>query len=133
MLAAQIEERRAELVFLRSMWPRGPTQPAGVASETTTPTDDETLGAGGSQGVAQAPMADTDTAGTVECEVRAGARDAEGCGMDASDGFEVYERTAASGAGGPHCGRSDPGCCYFCWHRPASGDCPSRCRHGHRR
>ena len=66
MLAAQIAERRAELVFLRSMWPRGPTQPAGVASETTTPTDDETLGTGGSQGVAQAPMADIDTAGTVE-------------------------------------------------------------------
>ena len=38
MLAAQIAERRAELVFLRSMWPRGSTQPAGVASETTIPT-----------------------------------------------------------------------------------------------
>ena len=40
-------------------------------------------------------MADTDTAGTVECEVQAGASDAEGCGMDASDDFEVFERTAA--------------------------------------
>ena len=38
MLAAQIAERRAELVFLRSTWPRGSTQPAGVASETTVPT-----------------------------------------------------------------------------------------------
>ena len=28
MLAAQIEERCAELVFLRNMWPQGPTQPA---------------------------------------------------------------------------------------------------------
>ena len=40
-------------------------------------------------------MADTGTAGTVECEVQAGASDAEGCGMDASDDFEVCERTAA--------------------------------------
>ena len=41
--------------------------------------------------MAQAPMADTDTAGTVECEVRAGASDAEGCGMDASDDFEEVD------------------------------------------
>ena len=100
LLAAQIAERRAELVFLRSMWPRGSTQPADVASEATIPTaDDETLGTGGSQGVAQAPVADTDAPGTVECEARAGAGDTEGCGMDASDGFEIHERTAASEPG----------------------------------
>ena len=95
MMAAQIAERRAELAFLRTVWPQGPTQPVGVVPETTARTDDETLGEVGSQGVAQAPMADTDTAGTVECEVQAGASDAEGCGMDASDGFGVFERTAA--------------------------------------
>ena len=95
MLAAQIEERRAELVFLRTVWPQGPTQPAGVAPETTARTDDETLGEVGSQGVAQAPMADTDTAGTVECEVHAGASDAEGRGMDVSDNFAIFERTIA--------------------------------------
>ena len=46
--------------------------------------------------MAQGPvaMADTDTAGTVECEVRAGASDAEGCGMDASDDFAVFEEAA---------------------------------------
>ena len=48
----------------------------------------------GSPGVAQAPMTDTDTAGTVECEVQAGTSDAEECGMDASDDFEVFEETA---------------------------------------
>ena len=36
-------------------------------------------------------MVDTDTAGTVKCEVQAGASDAEGCGMDASDDFEEFE------------------------------------------
>ena len=95
-LAAQIEERCAELAFLRTMWPRGPTQPTGAAPETGARTDDEALGGVGSQGVAQGPMVDTDTAGTFECEVQAGASDAEGCGMDASDDFEVFERTAAS-------------------------------------
>jgi hypothetical protein len=40
-------------------------------------------------------MADTDTAGTVECEAQAGASDAAGCGIDASDDFEVFERAAA--------------------------------------
>ena len=44
--------------------------------------------------MAQGPMADTDTAGTVECEVQAGASDAEGCGMDASDDFEVFAEAA---------------------------------------
>ena len=39
-------------------------------------------------------MADTDTAGTVECEVQAGASDAEGCGMDASADSEVFEEAA---------------------------------------
>ena len=33
MLAAQIADRRAELAFLRSTWPRGSTQPIGAASE----------------------------------------------------------------------------------------------------
>ena len=92
MLAAQIEGRCAELAFLRTVWPQGPTQPAGVAPETGTRTDDEMMGGVGSHGVAQGPMADTDTAGTVECEVQAGASDAEGCGMDASDDFEVLKR-----------------------------------------
>ena len=58
-------------------------------------TDGAALGTVGSQGVAQAPIADAGTAGTVGCEVRAGASDAEGCGMDASGVFEVVERTAA--------------------------------------
>ena len=39
---------------------------AGVAPETTARTDDEVLGTVGSQGVAQAPLAGTDTAGTAE-------------------------------------------------------------------
>ena len=95
MLVVQIEEHRAELAFLRAMWPQGPTQPAGVAPEMTARTDDEALGEVGSQGLGQAPMADIDTAGAVECEVQAGASDAEGCGMGASDDFEVFERTAA--------------------------------------
>ena len=69
MLAAQIEERRAELAFLRTVWPQVPTQPAGVAPESGARTDDEALGGVESQGVAQGPMVDTDTAGTVECEV----------------------------------------------------------------
>ena len=73
---------------------QGPTQPAGVAPETGARTDDETLGGVGSQGVAQGPMADTDTAGTAECEVQAGASDAEGCGMGASDDFGFFEETA---------------------------------------
>ena len=38
MLAAQIAERRAELAFLRSTWPRRLTQPTGVASEMAIPT-----------------------------------------------------------------------------------------------
>ena len=62
----------------------------GVADETTARTDDEALGEVGSKGVAQAPMADTDTAGTAACEVHAGASDAEGRGMDASDDFAVF-------------------------------------------
>ena len=33
MLVAQIANRRAELAFLRSTWPRGSTQPIGAASE----------------------------------------------------------------------------------------------------
>ena len=33
MLVAQVAERRAELAFLRSTWPRGSTQPIGAASE----------------------------------------------------------------------------------------------------
>ena len=37
---------------------------------------------------------DTDTAGTVECEVRAGASDTEGFGMDASEDFGVFEEAA---------------------------------------
>ena len=37
MLAAQIAERRAELAFLRSTWPRASTQPTGVATEMTVP------------------------------------------------------------------------------------------------
>ena len=38
MLATQIAERRAELGFLRSTWPRGLTQPTGVATELALPT-----------------------------------------------------------------------------------------------
>ena len=44
MLAAQIAGRRAELAFLRTVWPRRLTQPAGVAPETAARTDDEALG-----------------------------------------------------------------------------------------
>ena len=44
-------------------------------------------------------MADADTAGTAACEVHAGASDAEGRGMDASDDFAVFERTASSELG----------------------------------
>ena len=51
---------------------------------------------------ARAPMADTDTTGTVECEVQAGASDAEGCGMDAGNDVEVFERAAALELGA-HC------------------------------
>ena len=54
-------------------------------------------------------MADTDTAGTVECEVQAGASDAEGCGMDASNDFEVSKRTAASGLGAHGMATGGPG------------------------
>ena len=68
MLTVQIEERRAELAFLRTVLPQGPTQPPGVAPETTARTDDETLGEGGSQAVPQAPMADTDRHGR-DCRV----------------------------------------------------------------
>ena len=83
-----IEERCAELVFLRTVGPQGPTQSAGVAPETGARTDDEALGRVGSQGVARGPQTvDTDTAGTAECAVQAGASDAEGCGMDASGDF----------------------------------------------
>ena len=85
MLVAQIEERRAELAFLRTVWPQEPTRSAGVAPESGARTDDETLGGVGSQGVAQDPMADTDKAGIVECEVQAGVSDAEGC--QASDAW----------------------------------------------
>ena len=42
------------------------------------------------------PMTDTGTAGTTEREVRADAGGAEGRGMDASDDFEGFERTATS-------------------------------------
>jgi len=38
MLVAQIAGRRAELAFLRSTWPRRPSQPADIAPERTTPT-----------------------------------------------------------------------------------------------
>ena len=101
MLAVQIEERRAELAFLRTVQPRRPTQPeAGVAPETAARTDDGKLGEVGPRGLGRSPMADTDMTGTVAYEVRgAGASDAEGCGMDASNDFEVFERTAASGLG----------------------------------
>ena len=34
-------------------------------------------------------MADTDTAGTVECAVQTGAGDAGGCGMDAGDAAKL--------------------------------------------
>ena len=44
-------------------------------------------------------MADTHAAGTVECEVQAGTSDDEGCGMDSSDDFEVFEETAVLGLG----------------------------------
>ena len=44
-------------------------------------------------------MTDTGTAGTAEREVRAGACSAEGRGMDASDGFVIFERTAISELG----------------------------------
>ena len=101
MLAAQIEERRAELAFLRAVWPQGPTRSAGVAPESGERIDDGTLGGVGSQGVARAPVEveDTDcttqqtrhTTGTVECSVQAGASDAEGFGMDASGDLEVFE------------------------------------------
>ena len=53
-------------------------------------TDGAALGTVGSQGVAQAPIADAGTAGTVGCEVRAGASDAEGGGMDAGVDVEVF-------------------------------------------
>ena len=39
-------------------------------------------------------IADTDTEGTVECEVQAGASDAEGCSMDASGGFVFFDEAA---------------------------------------
>ena len=73
MPAAHIEERRAELAFLRTAWPQGPIQSADVAPKSGTRTDDGTLGGVGPRGVTQASMADTDTAGTVECAVQAGA------------------------------------------------------------
>ena len=38
MLVAQIVGRRAELAFLRSTWPRRPTQPVGIAPERAAPT-----------------------------------------------------------------------------------------------
>ena len=38
MLAVQIAERRAELAFLRSTWPRASIQPTDVATEMTVPT-----------------------------------------------------------------------------------------------
>ena len=38
MLVAQIAERRAELAFLRSAWPRGSTQPTGAASDMAVAT-----------------------------------------------------------------------------------------------
>ena len=79
---------------MRTVWPQGVTQPAGVAPEVITQTDDGALGEVGSQGVAQAPMADTHTAGTVEHEVQAGTSDAEGCGMATSEDFEIFEETA---------------------------------------
>ena len=70
-----------------------------VAGETTTRTGGETLGEVGSQGVVPTPMTDTGTAGTSECEVRADACGAEGRGMDASEGFVVFRRAAASDLG----------------------------------
>ena len=44
-------------------------------------------------------MAGTDTTGTGEYEVQAGASDAAGCGMDASGDFDVFERMVASELG----------------------------------
>ena len=44
-------------------------------------------------------MADTATAGTFEGEVQAGARDAEGWGMDTSNDFEVFDEAAVLGLG----------------------------------
>ena len=38
VLVAQIAERRAELAFLRSKWPRGSTQPIGAASDMAVAT-----------------------------------------------------------------------------------------------
>ena len=38
VLVAQISERRAELAFLRSTWPRGSTQPIGAASDMAVAT-----------------------------------------------------------------------------------------------
>ena len=68
----------------------------GVAGETTARTDDETLGEVGSQGVVQAPMADTDTAGTAACEVHAGPSGAEGRGVAASEDFELFATRSES-------------------------------------
>ena len=72
------------------------TYTAGLSSVTSDRGAPRALGGVGSQGVIRGPMVDTNTAGAVECEVQAGASDAEGCGIDASDDFEVFERTAAS-------------------------------------
>ena len=41
---ATAADHRAELAFLRAVWPQGPTQPAGVAPEVTARTDDGALG-----------------------------------------------------------------------------------------
>ena len=81
-----------------------------VAGETTARTGSETLGDVGSQGVAQAPMKDTGTAGTSEREVCADAGGAEGRGiMDASDHFEVVERAVASELGAHGMATDGPG------------------------
>ena len=75
------------------------TSATARAYDDTDVAADGTLGKVGSQGVAHAPMADTHTAETAECEVQAGASDTEGCGMDAGDDFVVFENTVALALG----------------------------------
>ena len=74
--------------------------------------------------MAHAPIADTDTAGTVQCEVRAGAGDTGGCGMDASDGFEIDARTAASELGGHVAADPPPGAATSAGTAPPAATAP---------
>ena len=69
-------------------------------------------------------MADTDAAGALDCEVRAGARDAERRGMDASDSFGVYERTAASGLGAHIAADPTPDAATFAGTAPPAATVP---------